>query len=436
MLALPHRSPAARTIRIVAHRSILLVNKHLHTGGAAGGVGQYLLQEKTWLDAAGWSTIPFGVRDGHAWGDVDADLLVRGHDYSRVRLDRHVVGAAASLLWNREAARNLSALIRRRRPDVAHLHNIYHHLSPSILPVLRYHGIPTVMTLHDLRLLCPAIHLPDADGNCARCLTGHYLVAVRKRCVHGSRPASLLAAAETWHQRTRRLYRRHVDLFLCPSETVVTLFAKHGYPSRQLRHLPNAIDLTEWRPATEAAAPAAAYAYFGRLSPEKDLRTLLRAHAAWQATGTPLRLIIIGDGPQRTELEAEARRLQLRDITFTGYLSAAAIRQVLAGVRFTILPSTCHENRPLAVLESLASGIPVVASRVGGLPEIVRDDDTGFLFRPGDSADLLVALRRGEQSEPRHRRACRVWAEAHADLRRHMAELTDILMAAAASRRP
>ena len=104
------------------------------------------------------------------------------------------LGDAVNLIWNREAARKLDALIRETRPDVAHLHNIYHHLSPSILPVLRRHGIPVVMTLHDLRLLCPAIHMLRQDEVCERCKGGRFYNAIRYRCKRGSAAASVIAA--------------------------------------------------------------------------------------------------------------------------------------------------------------------------------------------------------------------------------------------------
>ncbi len=202
----------------MAKPRLLLINKFYHDVGPAGGVGRYLVQEEEDLRSAGWDVIPFAMADEHARPSPWDRFFVKAHDYSRPRFGSGAIGSALSLVWNREAARNLDALIREARPDVAHLHNIYHHLSPSILPVLERHGIPVVMTLHDLRLLCPAIHMLRLDGVCERCKGGQLHHAVLGKCVKGSRAASLLAAVETFHQRSRGLYPNTVRRFLCPSD--------------------------------------------------------------------------------------------------------------------------------------------------------------------------------------------------------------------------
>jgi len=151
----------------MSDRKLLLVNKFYHDKGPAGGVGRYLVQEEEDLLKAGWDVVPFAMADADARPSPWSRFFVRARDYSAPRFNAEAIGDAVSLVWNREAAANLESLLKETRPTVAHLHNIYHHLSPSILPVLRRHNIPVVMTLHDLRLLCPAIHMLR-DGHAAR----------------------------------------------------------------------------------------------------------------------------------------------------------------------------------------------------------------------------------------------------------------------------
>ena len=151
--------------------TVLLVNKFYHDVGPAGGVGRYLLQEEEDLAAAGWRVVPFAMADADARPSPWARWFVSAHDYRRPRWSLHAPADALALVWNREAARRLDALLREARPGVAHLHNVYHHLSPAILPVLARHGVPAVMTLHDLRLLCPAIHMLRGGRVHTRCWT-------------------------------------------------------------------------------------------------------------------------------------------------------------------------------------------------------------------------------------------------------------------------
>ena len=143
----------------MASPTLLLVNKFWHDAGPSGGVGRYVLQEAEDLAGLGWRVVPFAIADGDARPSPWGAHFAPARDYRAPRWSRRAPADALALIWNVEAARRLDALLRETRPDVAHLHNIYHHLSPSILPVLSRHGVPIVMTLHDLRLLCPAIHM-------------------------------------------------------------------------------------------------------------------------------------------------------------------------------------------------------------------------------------------------------------------------------------
>ena len=420
--------------------TLLLINKFYHDVGPAGGVGRYLLQEEEDLAAAGWRVVPFAMADEHVGPSQWSEYFVRARDYRQPRYSGSAFTDAIDLIWNREAASKLDALIEAVRPDVAHLHNIYHHLSPSILPVLARHRIPTVMTLHDLRLLCPAIHMLRGGEVCERCRGGRLYEAVRGKCVKDSRRASLLAAFETVHQRQRHLYDHTVQLFLCPSRFYRDKYAEWGYPAAHLRHLPNFVDTAVWRPErlVEAGgvAPAqrSAYIYFGRISREKGLATLLTAQALWEkeaaaakAGDEPLTLLIAGSGPEDEALRAQATALKLATVEFLGPLDSDGLLRALARARFAVLPSEWYENGPMAALEALAAGLPLVGTDIGGIPELIEPDRTGVVVPPRDPAALLTGLRRAARMGDSAGQAARAWALQHADRGAHMVQLNAIL---------
>ncbi|MFH1841980.1 MAG: glycosyltransferase [bacterium] len=418
----------------MAGPTVLLINKFYHDIGPAGGVGRYLLQEEEDLTAAGWNVIPFAMNDEHARPSPWSRFFVQARDYSRPRMTRRVVSDSLSLIWNREAARNLERLLQEVKPQVAHLHNIYHHLSPSILPVLARHRVPMVLTLHDLRLLCPAIHMRRQGKPCERCRGGRFWQAVAGSCVKGSRLASALAAVETANQHQRGLYPRLVTRFLCPSHFYLEKFAQWGYPRHKLTHLPNFVDSETWRPVTEKPEPA--YCYFGRISAEKGLATLLQAQQLWEQQAgddTPApTLLVAGSGPWDEELQRQATGLGLRRIEILGRLTTDQLRGVLARAAFTVIPSEWYENAPMAALESMAAGRPVVGTRIGGIPELISDGEDGILCEPGDPTDLLAALRRALTLGPEAGRRARQKVELQATRPQHMQRLGEILSETAA----
>lgn len=425
----------------MARGTILLINKFYHDRGPAGGVGRYLVQEEEDLRARGWEVVPFAMADADARPSPWSRYFVKARDYSSPRFDTGALGDALSLIWNREAAARLDELVRACRPTVAHLHNIYHHLSPSILPVLARHGIPSVMTLHDLRLLCPAIHMLRGGEVCERCRGGQLHNAVLGKCVKESRPASLLSAVETFHQRMRGFYPGTVGRFLCPSDFYRRKYAEWGYPAERLLHLPNFVDLDFWKPgAIPVADERDAYLYFGRISREKGLRTLLDAQALWESehragrASRPLRLLIAGSGPCEGNLKAHALHLGLETVEILGALDIEGLRRALGRALFTVLPSQWYENGPMAALESLAAGLPLVGTAMGGIPEMIVDGETGVIVPDLTAESLLAALQRALRLPAGAGAAARRWAEQHADRSAHMDRLDALLQQAANGR--
>ncbi len=420
-------------------RKLLLINKFYHDVGPAGGVGRYLVQEEEDLLSAGWDVIPFAMADEHARPSPWSNYFVKARDYSKPRFGGGAVADALSLIWNREAARNLEDLIRQTRPDVAHLHNIYHHLSPSILPVLKKHRIPVVMTLHDLRLLCPAIHMLRNGEVCEECKGGKLHRAVLGKCVKESRAASALAAMETFLHRSRRMYESTVSRFLCPSACYKEKYAQWGFPTERLEHLPNFVDLDFWHPGRIPALPAGrskdAYIFFGRISREKGLRTLLDAHALWEKqfaddpeSPVPLKLLIAGSGPCSENLKVHVAHLGLKTVEILGALDITELRLALARARFSVLTSEWYENGPMAALESLAAGIPLVGTNIGGIPEMIVNAETGVIVPARDPEGIFRGLLEAADMPSSSNDAARKWAEENASRQDHMARLEALFL--------
>lgn len=364
-----------------AGRLLSVNNYHYRRGGAEA---VYLAQNAL-FEQAGWEVVPFAMRHPDnlpsAWSGYFVEEIEFGQAYGP--LDR--LRRALKAVYSREARARLRALIERVRPDIVHAHNVYHHLSPAIFPVVKAAGLPLVLTLHDLKLACPAYTMLSRGAVCERCRGGRYRHVLARRCMKGSVALSALVYAEaTLHERLGS-YRRHVDRFVVPSRFYRDKLVEWGWPAERFVHIPNCLDTRPYHPCPE---PGREVLYFGRLAPEKGLHTLVAAAAR---TGHPL--CLVGEGPQRAALQRQAEASGAR-VRFTGRLSGAALRREVAAARAVVLPSEWYENAPLSVLEAYALGKPVLGAAIGGIPELVREGQTGWTFAPGRVDDLAEALGR------------------------------------------
>lgn len=358
-----------------------------------GGSDVVYLEHGAMMQRAGLDCGYFAMRhprnEPTPWSEHFVDEIEFGHAYGL--MDQLVM--AGKVVYSFEAQRKLRRLLDRFPADVAHLHCIYHHLSPSILPVLRERGIPTVMTAHDLKIACPNYKMLNRTGLCERCKTGSVLNVVRHRCVRESLAASAVVALETVVHRQLDTWRRNLDAIVCPSRFFIGKFVEWGWARERFVHVPNFVDADHFRPDFE---PGAYAMYFGRLALDKGVGTLIRAaHAARM----PLKLA--GTGPDEAGLRALVVELGA-DVDFLGYTAGEALHAVVRGARCVVLPSEIYENASMMVLESMALGKPVVGARIGGIPEMVESEETGWLFDSG-SAEQLAAQLRQVQDAPAKR---------------------------------
>jgi glycosyltransferase involved in cell wall biosynthesis len=312
------------------------------------------------------------------WNRFFIDELEFGHAYSLTQK----ITMAAKAIYSFEAQKKLRQLLNEFRPDVAHLHCIYHHLSPSILPVLHKAGIPTVMTAHDLKIACPAYKMLNHTGICERCNKGSVLNVIKHRCIRGSLAASTIVALESGLQRSLQLYRRYLTKVVVPSQFFIEKFVEWGWPREQFFYVPNYVDAERFTPNY---TPGDYFLYFGRLAPEKGVGTLIQA-----AAQAKVKLKIAGTGPEQESLRILNTSLG-SPAEFLGFQSGQALHNLVQESRAVVLPSEWYENAPMSVLESMAMGKPVIGANIGGIPELITDD-TGWIFSSGNIGELASQM--------------------------------------------
>lgn len=299
--------------------------------------------------------------------------------FRKARLAMHAV-------YSLEARWRLREMIRMFRPDVAHVRNIYHHLSPSILWELKSQKIPVLYHLNDFKLLCPTYNLVARNHACEHCRGGQFWRVLTESCYPGPMGSGVVLAAEAYFHKWMRTYEKCVDLFLAPSRFVKQKLVENGWDAGKIEVLPHFQEVPPtFFPDPDGPAPIL---YFGRLSPEKGLTDLLRAIKRLPQ----VRLQIAGEGPQRRELEELAARLALKNVEFLGRLGGKELEKVIAASRFTVLPSRAYETLGKTILESYALGRAVVASDLGSRRELIDEGTTGLLYRPGDAEQLAGAI--------------------------------------------
>ncbi len=379
---------------------VLQVNKYLFR---RDGVTTVVERTIRLLRERGHAVTVFGQADPR---NVTSDLT--GAYVEPIALDtgdqpaRRRLSCLLRILFGRGTRTAFVRLLNETRPDVVHVHNIYHHLGPQLIGMAKQRGIPVVMTVHDYKLFCPnyLFRRTPRYGNriCTACTKHGPFSAVRYRCVRDSAAASLVCFVETLFHR--RYYRR-LDQFIAPSRFMAQQAAAAGIPPARLRIVRNPTfrrrtpDETP-APAPESSAPVEIL-FLGRLYPEKGAGTLLEAFAHLSAAGDtaacPARLVIAGEGPQRRELQAAARRSNL-SVTFPGFLSGIKKDEALHRAALVVFPSVWYENAPMTILEAFEAATPVVASRIGGIPEMITHGHNGLLVAPGRAQELANALGR------------------------------------------
>jgi len=363
--------------------NILQAHKYYwHRDGASNA----MLFLASLLEGEGHSVIPFAMKQKESLESKYSKYFVSEmnlRESEKLSFSKKI-GYAGRMIYSREAKKNMKALLRDEKIDVAHLHNIYHHISPSILPVLKKSGVKIVMTLHDYKLLSPNYSLfhhgeiHEEDGQ------GWYVSCIRNKCMKDSRMQSAVATAEMiFHHKIMRYYERYVDHFIAPSQFMLDTCVRFGWDKRKFSYIPNPIDTSRFKPTKTSGEYVA---YIGRLSEEKGVHILL--DAAKQNPDIPHK--IVGAGPQEVMLRSKVRKEKIDNVEFVGFKTGKELDTFFVQARVLVTPSIWYENNPLSVLEPKAMGKVVIGSDIGGIPELLPRK---LLVKPGDSRTLAKKIK-------------------------------------------
>ncbi|RZI86208.1 MAG: glycosyltransferase [Rubrivivax sp.] len=319
---------------------------------------------------------------------VDAELaLLRANGHEVVLHLRHNdevdgasrVSVASQALWSTQTSHDIKRLIEEFRPEVMHVHNTLPLVSPSVYWAANACGVPVVQTLHNFRLLCPQATFLREGKVCEDCLGKVPWRAVRHRCYRDSAVQTGVVATMLSMHRALGTFQHKVSRYIALNQFCKAKFIEGGLPAERICVKPNFVD---WAPQPQWASRVGGL-YVGRLSEEKGIQVLLEAMRQLPTHGVE----IVGSGP----FEAETR--QVAGDAYLGFLPLADIMSRLSGAAFLVLPSVCYEGFPRTLVEAFANGVPVIASRLGSMAELVTDGVTGLLFEPGNAADLATKVR-------------------------------------------
>jgi glycosyltransferase involved in cell wall biosynthesis len=352
---------------------ILHVNKFFD---ARDGVDIYLQRLMRRQADGGHEVHVFATRARTNVPTPDEPYFVHRFDYSRSEGPKEDARKALSFLWNAEAASAMARILDDVRPDIVHLHNTYHHLSASILAPIRERSVRCVQTLHDWKLACPNYSMFTGGKVCERCRGGKYWNAVAHACLFPSFAANVLGASEMTMTKIAQSYEKTVHRFIAPSEFLRSKMIEWGEPAMKFSVVPN--------PADASSLPAPRGGGYilgiGRLHATKGFETLIRAAARVPSASVR----IAGTGPDEERLKNLARSLGAANVSFLGFVPPDELREIRRRAEAVAVPSVWFENCPLAVLEAEGDGVPILASNIGGIPELVEDNVHGLLAQPGD----------------------------------------------------
>jgi glycosyltransferase involved in cell wall biosynthesis len=354
---------------------VLYANKYFFRNGGSEAV---MFDNMAYMESVGVEVVHFSMSDPRNLPSPNASSFVTQKDYRSPSI-KIALQSAIGFVHSREAVRKISDLIRAERPDILHCHNIYHQLTPSIISAAASLHIPVVLSLHDFKTICP-IYTQFRDGApCTKCAPTRFENVLKHKCGNYSFAKRLMLWSEARYHQAVGSYR-HVDRFIAPSRFLRDAVSAR-FPADRIALIPNGIDLTK----LDVASGDRGYVlYSGRITAEKGVETLLRAHAE---DGGAWRLILAGTGPQLDEFR---RRYSTAD--FVGFASDEVLGRLIDGAAVVVAPSEMQENCPMSILEAMAHGKALVASRVGGIPELVRHGLNGFLFEVGDQGALLERI--------------------------------------------
>lgn len=360
---------------------ILMVNKFLYPNG---GSETYMFKLGEYLSSIGHQVEYFGMEHRDRCVGNSAEQYTSGMDFHTANaLDK--LKYSLKTIYSKEAREKLNTVLDHFQPDVVHLNNFNFQLTPSIIYAVEDFDKRTgrktklVYTAHDSQLICPNHMMYNNENVCEKCLGGNFSNCTKNKCIHGSTLKSLLGTFEAKLYNSKNTYAR-IDNIICCSEFIKTKLDTNPLFKNKTVTLHNFIDSVDKKQTEKKDY----ILYFGRFSKEKGIETLIRAKN--------INFICAGAGPLEEQVNAAP------NLTNVGFKTGAELEQLIREAKLSVFPSVCYENCPFSVMESIMYGTPVVASAIGGIPELVDDGKTGFLFEAGNAEKMIEAINKIDSS--------------------------------------
>ncbi len=359
------------------HMKILIVNKFLFPHG---GAETYIFRLGDRLRAMGHEVQYFGMDHERRCVGNSAEAYTSYMDFhGGSKLEK--LTYPFRIIYSREAAKKIRLVLDDFQPDVVHLNNFTYQLTPSvIIETVKWReetgrACRLVFTAHDYNLICPnhMLNDPNTGENCEKCLDGAYFNCTRQKCIHGSALRSMIGSAEAYYWKHRGVYK-YIDTVICCSAFMKDKMDTDPVFRGRTVTLHNFIDKAEMTRSEKKDYVL----YFGRFSREKGISTLLKVCRALPE----IPFVFAGAGPLEQEVNG------VGNVRNVGFLSGDELRTMIGEARFSVYPSEWYENCPFSVMESQCCGTPVLAADIGGIPELVRNGETGELFEAGNAEDL------------------------------------------------
>lgn len=358
---------------------ILMINKFLYP---VGGAETYMIKLGKYLTEIGHEIQYFGMYDeknivGNNSNSYTTNMVLRGKS-SLVKQ----IKSSLKVIYSLEARKKLKIILEEFKPDIVHMNNINFQLTPSIIYEIKKHNIPIIQTVHDSQIACPnhRLYIESKGIICDKCLDGKYINCLKEKCVQNSIAKSSLATIESYYYHFRDTYNL-VDKYICPSSFIASILERGRVNKNKIKIMYNfseeVINLQKKESEEDYVL------YFGRLSKEKGVETLIKVCKKLPE----VKFVFAGTGSLKKSLNG------LKNVNYVGFKNGEELQRLISNALFTVYPSEWYENCPLSVIESQALGTPVVASNLGGTKELINNKENGILFEGMNKEDLEDSIK-------------------------------------------
>lgn len=359
---------------------ILLVNKYHYL---KGGSEKYYFELGKLLKEHGHEVAYFSMRD-----EKNIKTGCKEYFVEPVDLNNGSKLKALDVIYSKANKKKMEEALEDFKPDIVHLNNFQRQLSASIIEPIKKKNIPIIFTAHDVQAICPAILMLDNKKNvCEKCLKGRYTNCIKNKCNKGSILKSIIGAVEGYYYRKNKIYTKKIDYIITPSEFYKNKLIEDGIDKNKILAIHNFIDIDEYNvPKIDEG-----YAlYVGRLSKEKGIFNLIKAFSLIEKG----ELRIAGDGPEKENIIQFIAEQHLENrVKLLGYLDKYKIKEQIRKSRFVVVPSIWYENCPYSIMETLAIGKPVIGANIGGIPELIQNQYSGFTYIFDNIEELASCMR-------------------------------------------